>query len=64
MREAETLALSRLDEFPPELRSLVWKALTRPPVSLYLRVTSPVEGQRPTADLAREFSLADLLLAA
>ena len=64
MRQPGTLSLSRLDDFPPELQSLVWQVLTRPPVSHYLRVTSPVEGQRPTADLAREFSLADLLLAA
>jgi len=64
MREPGTLPLSRLDEFPPELQSLVWKALTRPPVSHYLRVMPSVEGQRPTADLTRQFSLADLLLAA
>ena len=64
MRGAEPLSLSRLDEFPPGLQSLVWKVLTHPPVSYYLRVTSPVEGQHPAADLAHEFSLADLLLAA
>ena len=61
MRESGTLPLARLDEFPPELRNLVWKILTRPPVSYYLRITSSVKDQRPTADLAREFSLAALL---
>jgi uncharacterized protein YuzE len=64
IQEPEALSLSRLDEFPSDLRTLVWRILTCPPVSHYLRVTSPVEGQRPAADLTREFSLADLLLAA
>ncbi len=70
MREPETLSLSRLDEFPAELQKLVWKALTHPPISHYLHIISPKD-QRPTADLprgrlhlAREFSLADLLLSA
>lgn len=71
MRDPETLPLSRLGEFPAELQRLVWKILTRPPVNHYLRVVSPVEDQLPAADLpqgrllvAREFSLADLLLPA
>ncbi len=70
MREPGTLSLSRLDEFPSELQRLVWKILTCPPISHYLRVTF-IESQRPAADLprgrlclAREFSLADLLLSA
>lgn len=63
MRETETLPLSRLEEFPPKLRDLVWRILTRPPISHYLLVTPPVEGPRPAAGLAREFSLADLILA-
>jgi hypothetical protein len=56
--------LSRLDEFPPELKKVVWQALTRPPLSHYLHITTSTEDQCPTADLARELSLADLLLAA
>jgi uncharacterized protein YuzE len=71
MREPGTLSLSRLDEFPAELQKLVWKILKSPPVNHYLRVISPTEDQRPAADLprgrllmAREFSLADLLLPA
>ena len=70
MREPGTLSLSRLDEFPSELQRLVWKILTSPPISHYLRVTF-IESQRPASDpprgrlhLAREFSLADLLLSA
>ncbi len=71
MREPGALSLSRLDEFPPELQSLVWKILTCPPISHYLRLTFPAQDQRPVADLprgrlhlAREFSLAELLLPA
>lgn len=61
MQESNVLLLSRLEEFPPKLKTLVWEILLRPPVSHYLRITPPVQSQRPTADLAREFSLADVL---
>lgn len=61
VQEPRALLLSRLEEFPPELKSLVWAILIRPPVSHYLCITPPVQDQRPTADLARGFSLADLL---
>jgi uncharacterized protein YuzE len=64
MQETRALALSRLDEFPPELKKVVWQALTHPPLSHYLHITTSTEDQCPTADLARELSLADLLLAA
>ncbi len=60
VKSPTALPLTRLDEFPAELRDLVWDILTRPPISHYLRV----EGQRRSADLVREFSLANMLLAA
>lgn len=58
------LPLSRLDEFPVELRAKVWAILSSPPVSRYLQVVSPTGTRTPTASLVRQFSLAELLLVA
>ncbi len=60
----EVLPLSRLDEFPAELRAKVWAILRSPPVSRYLHIVSPVDARVPGASLVRQFSLAELLLVA
>jgi len=58
------LPLWRLAELPATLRDMVWTVLTRPPISLYLCVTTPPTEAHPAAILAQQFSLADLLMAA
>ncbi|HHH42029.1 MAG TPA: DUF2283 domain-containing protein, partial [Chloroflexi bacterium] len=51
------LPLSRLDDFPPELRQIVWRILTRPPVSLYLKI-APLPGQaEPVTTLRGDVTL-------
>jgi hypothetical protein len=60
----QALSLSRLDELPAELRTKVWAILNAPPVNHYLHVVSPADAHAPTASLARQFSLAELLLVA
>jgi uncharacterized protein YuzE len=57
----QVLPLSRFAEFPAELRTKVWAILNAPPVSHYLHIVSPVDMHTPTAALARQFSLAELL---
>jgi uncharacterized protein YuzE len=60
-REGKWLPLRDLTELPNELGELAWNLITQPPVSLYLQVS---EGTHLTTRLTRQFSLADLLLAA
>ncbi len=61
-REGKRLPLRDLIELPNELGKLVKNLLTHPPVSLYLQVSE--SSTHLTTQLARQFSLADLLLAA
>ena len=56
--------LSRLVEFPAELRTKVWAILNAPPVSHYLHIVSPADTHTPGVSLAHQFSLAELLLVA
>lgn len=58
-REGKWLPLRDLTELPGDLGGLVWDIITRPPVSLYLQISKDA---RLMTRLAREFSLADLLL--
>jgi uncharacterized protein YuzE len=58
-REGKWLPLRDLTELPDDLGKLVWNIITRPPVTLYLQVGGDA---RLMTRLAREFSLADLLL--
>lgn len=60
----QVLPLSRLDEFPADLRAKVWAILRSPPVSRYLHIVSPADMRTPVASLVRQFSLAELLLVA
>jgi uncharacterized protein YuzE len=60
----QEFALSRLDEFPTELRAKVWTIVNSPPVSHYLHIVSTADRQSPRVSLARQFSLAELLLIA
>jgi hypothetical protein len=60
----QVLSLSRLGEFPAELRTKVLTILSTPPVSRYLHMLSPADTRTPTASLVRQFSLAELLLVA
>jgi uncharacterized protein YuzE len=60
----QVLPLSRLDEFPADLRAKVWAILRSPPVSRYLQIVSPADMRTPAASLVRQFSLAELLLVA
>ena len=53
------LPLTRLDEFPPDARSVVWNILNNPPVNKYLRLEKPL-----SVTLVEQFILSDLLLAA
>ena len=54
-----SLPLTRLDEFPPEVRSVVWNILNNPPVNKYLRLEKPL-----SMTLVEQFVLSDLLQAA
>ena len=58
------LPLWRLIELPATLRDMVWTVLTQSPISLYLDVTTSPTEAHPTATLAQQLSLADLLIAA
>lgn len=60
-REGKWLPLRDLTELPGELGELVRNLITRPPVNRYLQVS---DGTHLTTQLTRQFSLADLLLAA
>jgi hypothetical protein len=60
----QVLPLSRLVEFPTELRAKVWAILNAPPVSHYLHIVSPADTHTLAASLARQLSLAELLLVA
>lgn len=54
-----SLPLTRLDEFPPNMRSIVWNILNNPPVNKYLQLDKNL-----SVTLADRFVLSDLLLAA
>jgi hypothetical protein len=60
----QVFPLSRLEEFPTELRTKVWTIPSAPPVSHYLHIVSPADTHTPAASLVRQFSLAELLLVA
>lgn len=61
-REGKPLPLRDLTQLPGELGQRIKALITQPPLSLYLQ---PNEGlTQLTTGLARQFSLADLLLAA
>ena len=54
-----SLSLIRLDEFPPDIRTVVWGILNNPPVNKYLRL----EGSQ-SMRLVEDVVLSELLLAA
>jgi len=60
----DPLALWRLAELPDTLQDMIWTVLARPPINLYLYVTTSLTEAHPTATLAQQLSLADLLMAA
>jgi uncharacterized protein YuzE len=53
------LPLTRLEEFPPDIRSVVWNILKNSPVNKYLRVEDHL-----SIALVEQFALPDLLLVA
>ncbi len=53
------LPLTRLEEFPPDIRSVVWNILNNPPVNKYLRIEDHL-----SITLVEQFALSDLLLVA
>jgi hypothetical protein len=61
-RQGQQLLLRDLAELPQGLAQLVKELLSQPPVSFYLQIGQ--DGRNLTTRLGREFSLADLLLAA
>ena len=57
-----SLPLSRLEEFPPELRNLVKKILSRPPVNLYLEIAPSPDQAGLVASVRSYLPLAELVM--